>query len=254
MGSPGRAILDARLEEIRERFEIAFVVANVENAAGGSGITPRVAEQLFSAGVDGMTMGDHLWDKKEVTSLLLHEKRFIRPLNFPEGTIGRGWTTLENAHGSLSIINLIGRTFMSPYDNPFTRVWEALSVAQRQSRCILVDFHAEATSEKIALGRMLDGEVSAIVGTHTHVQTADETVFPHGTAYISDVGFTGAQESIIGREIEPVVDRFRTLTPRRFPVATNDPRILGAVISIDTETGRAKSIRRVNIGNETFKV
>lgn len=250
VGSPGRAILKRRLAELRDTWQLDFVVANVENSAGGSGITPAVAEELFELGIDGMTMGDHLWDKKEVSKLLLREERFVRPLNFSEGTIGRGWTVLRGRSGTLGVMNLIGRTFMPPFDNPFEKVWPPLDALQRETRCVLVDFHAEATSEKIAMGWMLDGQVSAVLGTHTHVQTADDRVLPKGTAYISDVGFTGPHESVLGREIAPVIERFRTLAPRRFPVASGDVRIQGVKLTLDADSGRALSIERVSIGDQ----
>lgn len=247
VGSPGRSIVKSRLPELRHAWGLDFVVANVENSAGGNGVTPAVAEELFQAGIDGMTMGDHLWDKKEVAKLLLHESRFLRPLNFTEGTIGRGVTVLRRESRALAIINLIGRTFMSPYENPFERVWPALDAVHRETPCVLVDFHAEATSEKIAMGWMLDGQVSAVVGTHTHVQTADDRILPKGTAYISDVGFTGPHEGVLGREMEPVIDRFRTLAPRRFPVAKGDVRIQGVRLVVDEESGQARSIERVSL-------
>ena len=223
-------------------------MANGENAAGGSGITVKTAEDIFAAGVDIITSGDHLWDQKEVVELLANERRFVRPLNYPPGTPGQG-STLFEADGlpAVGIINLQGRTFiMPPLDNPFPCALAEVERLRQTTKIILIDFHAEATSEKVALGRMLDGRVSAVIGTHTHVQTADEQIFPGGTAYLTDAGFTGPHESVLGREIEPIIRRFLTNTPQRFGVATERVLLQGAVVEIDEASGRALRIQRIS--------
>jgi 2',3'-cyclic-nucleotide 2'-phosphodiesterase len=231
-----------------------FVIANGENSAGGSGITPKTAEEIFSAGVDVITSGDHLWDQKEVMELLASEKRLLRPLNYPPGTPGQGAGVFEvqspkskaQSPISVGVLNVQGRTFMPPLENPFLFAAEEVKWLRELTKIIFVDFHAEATSEKIAFARFLDGQVSAVVGTHTHVQTADEQIFPGGTAYLTDAGFTGPQESVLGREIEPVIKRFLTGMPQRFEVAKNRVLLHGALIEIDDATGKALKIQRVS--------
>jgi metallophosphoesterase (TIGR00282 family) len=226
---------------------VDLVVANGENAAGGSGITSKTADEIFSAGVDIITSGDHLWDQKEVTDLLENERRFVRPLNYPLGTPGQGSVLFQSRNlPPVAIINLQGRTFMPPLENPFHCALSEVERLRKTARIIFIDFHAEATSEKVALTRMLDGRVSAVVGTHTHVQTADEQIFPGGTAFLCDGGFTGPHESVIGREIEPIVRRFLTNMPQKFEVAKGRVFLQGALIEIDGESGRALSIRRVS--------
>ena len=254
VGQPGRRIVKDLVPRLRELHGIHFVIANGENSAGGSGITPKTAEEIFSAGVDAITSGDHLWDQKEVIGLLENEKRCLRPLNYPPGTQGRGSAVfevpnLQSANASpvsIAVLNLQGRTFMPPLENPFLCAQQEVERLRQQTKIIFVDFHAEATSEKIALARMLDGRVSAVIGTHTHVQTADEQIFPGGTAYLTDAGFTGPHESVLGREIEPVVRRFLTGTPQRFEVAKHQVRLHGAIVEIDEASGKAKSIERVS--------
>jgi len=255
VGQPGRRAVRELLPGLREQHALDFVIANGENSAGGSGITPGTAEEIFSAGVDVITSGDHLWDQKEVTQLLAHEKRFLRPLNYPPEVPGQGsgvFQVQSSRSGlpgpiSIAVLNVQGRTFMQPQlNNPFPLAVGEVTRLREQTRIIFVDFHAEATSEKIALGRYLDGQVSAVVGTHTHVQTADEQIFPGGTAYLSDAGFTGPQESVLGREIEPVIKRFLTAMPQRFEVAKNRVQLHGAVIEIDETSGKALKIQRVS--------
>ena len=250
VGQPGRLAVKALLPKLREQHGLDFVVANGENSAGGNGITVRTAEEIFSAGVDVITSGDHLWDQKEVMELLVNEKRFIRPINYPPGTPGKGSGVFEvrgqSSHIRVGVLNAQGRTFMPALENPFLMVTSEVEQLQKQTRIIFVDFHAEATSEKIALGRMLDGTVSAVVGTHTHVQTADEQIFPGGTAYLSDAGFTGPHEGVLGREIEPVIKRFVTNMPQRFEVATGRVMLHGAVVEVDESTGKARGIWRVS--------
>ena len=263
VGQPGRRAVAELLPQLRQQHALDFVIANGENSAGGSGITPKTAEEIFSAGVDAITTGDHLWDQKEVMELLASERRFLRPLNYPPGTPGRGSGIFEVKVGSsrcddrtarravptnlsVAVLNVQGRTFMPPLENPFLLAAEEVKRLRQQTKIIFVDFHAEATSEKIAFARMLDGQVSAIVGTHTHVQTADEQIFPGGTAYLTDAGFTGPHESVLGREIEPVLKRFLTGMPQRFEVAKDRVLLLGAVIEIDDASGKAVKIQRVS--------
>lgn len=246
VGEPGRRAVHDLLPVLRERHGIQFVVANGENSAGGSGITPRIAEELYGCGVHVITTGDHLWDQKEVTALLETEHRFLRPANYPPGVSGYGSGVYEvDGLPPVGVMNLQGRTFMPDLENPFRSAETELSRLRERTPIVFVDFHAEATSEKIAMGRMLDGRVSAVIGTHTHVQTADEQIFPGGTAYLTDAGFTGPYASVLGREIEPVVRRFRTNTPQRFLVAREDVRLHGAVVDIEESSGQARSIVRI---------
>ena len=247
VGAPGRQAVAGLLPRLREQHGIDFIIANGENSAGGSGITPQTAAEIFAAGVDVITSGDHLWDQKEVVELLRHEPRFLRPLNYPPGTAGQGSVVIQK--GSLppvAVLNLQGRTFMPVLENPFHLGRAEVERLRQQTRIIFVDIHAEATSEKIALARMLDGQVSAVIGTHTHVQTADEQIFPGGTAYLTDAGFTGPHESVLGREIEPIIRRFLTNLPQRFDVAKGRVALQGAVVEIDAATGQALSIRRLS--------
>jgi hypothetical protein len=247
VGEPGRHALRKILPELRERLHLDMVVANGENSAGGAGITVNTANELLNAGVDIVTSGDHLWDQKEVNILLQTEPRFIRPFNYPPGTIGQG-SVVWRAEGQppVAVLNLQGRTFMPAIENPFLCAKPEVCRLRQMTKIIFVDMHAEATSEKIAIARMLDGQVSAVVGTHTHVQTADEQIFPGGTAYLTDAGFTGPHESVLGREIEPIIQRFCTNMPQKFGVASGRILLQGAVIEIDNQTGRALSISRVS--------
>lgn len=247
VGEPGRKAVKQLVPQLRKRFGLDTVIANGENSAGGAGITPRTAEDIFSAGVDIITTGDHLWDQKEVIELLETERRFLRPLNYPPGTPGQGGGIFQiPGRGTVAVLNVQGRVFMPDLDNPFPTAQAEVERLRKETRVILVDMHAEATSEKIALARMLDGSVSAVIGTHTHVQTADEQIFPGGTAFLCDAGFTGAQESILGREIEPVIKRFLTHTPQRFGVAKDRVHLQGVVINVDEITGRARQIQRIS--------
>lgn len=247
VGQPGRRAVKELIPRLRQEHCLSVVVANGENSAGGSGITPNTAAEIFAAGVDIITCGDHLWDQKEVMALLEGERRFVRPLNYPPGTPGQG-STLFEAPGlpPVAVLNLQGRTFMPALENPFHAAREEVARLRRTTKVIFVDFHAEATSEKVAMARMLDGLVSAVIGTHTHVQTADEQIFPGGTAFLCDAGFTGPHESVIGREIEPVLQRFITNMPQKFEVAKGRVLLQGAVVEIDEATGHARSIQRVS--------
>lgn len=247
VGQPGRNAVKALLPKLRELHRLDFVVANGENSAGGAGITPKTAEEIFSSGVDVITTGDHLWDQKEVLELLANEKKLLRPLNYPADVPGNGIGIFPvQSFPPIAVLNVQGRTFMQPpLENPFPLAREEVEKLRRDTKIIFVDFHAEATSEKIAFARMLDGRVSAVVGTHTHVQTADEQIFPGGTAYLSDAGFTGPQESVLGREIEPVIRRFLTSMPQRFDIAKERVILHGALIDIDDTTGKAIKILRI---------
>ncbi len=247
VGQPGRRAVQALVPRLRQQHRLDAVIANGENSAGGSGITGRTAEELLAAGVNIITTGDHLWDQREVMELLQKDDRILRPLNYPPGTPGQGSAILRCSGGAvLAVINLQGRTFMPPLESPFQAILGEVERLRPVTASILIDFHAEATSEKVALARMLDGKVSAVIGTHTHVQTADEQVFPGGTAFLCDGGFTGPHESVIGREIEPIIRRFVTNMPQRFEVAKGRVLLQGAVVEIEESSGRALSIQRIS--------
>jgi len=247
VGEPGRRAVKELLPKIKRQHAPDLIIANGENSAGGSGITPKTAAEIFSAGVDIITSGDHLWDQKEVVGLLQSESRFLRPLNYPQGTPGQGSVVYQpNNQPPVAVLNLQGRSFMPDLDNPFIAARAEVERLRQNTVIIFVDFHAEATSEKAALARMLDGQVSALIGTHTHVQTADEQILPNGTAFLTDAGFTGPHESIIGREIEPIIKRFLTLQPQRFAVATERIMLQGALVEINETTGRAERIQRIS--------
>lgn len=246
VGEPGRKAVIGNLAEWREREQIDFVVANGENAAGGRGITPKIAIDLLRAGVAVITTGDHVWDQQEIVEYFATEPRLLRPLNYPAGTPGQGSVVLETDKGRVGVINAQGRAFMQPpLENPFLACEsEAARLRAQGVGPILVDFHAETTSEKIAMGRLLDGKVSAVVGTHTHVQTADETIFPNGTAYLTDAGMCGPSESVLGRAHESVVWRFKTGMPTRFPVAKGPVLACGMVVTVEVGSGRAVELSR----------
>ena len=248
VGSPGRKALAELLPGLRAQHGLDVVVANGENSAGGNGITPDTAAEIYAAGVDVITCGDHLWDQKEVEILLDEEPRFVRPVNYPAGTPGQGSTVIERVgQPTVGVINAQGNTFMrGELDNPFRSVKEEVKKLAPVAPVILLDFHAEATSEKIAMARMLDGHVSVVVGTHTHVQTADEFIFPGGTAFLCDAGFTGPHDSVLGRDWEPVVERFLTSQPRRFPVAKDRVLLQGLMVEVDGATGKALTVERVS--------
>ena len=246
VGEPGRKAVQVLVPELRRRHALDVVIANGENSAGGSGITTKTAEDIFSAGVDAITTGDHVWDQKEVMALLEADSRVLRPLNYPAGTVGQGSHIMKAAGSRVAVLNLQGRVFMPELDNPFIAARAEVQRLRQETSIILVDLHAEATSEKIAMARMLDGQVSAVIGTHTHVQTADEQIFPGGTAFLCDAGFTGPHESVLGREIEPVLKRFLNYTPQRFHVAKGRVLLQGAIIEVDEATGHATAISRVS--------
>jgi metallophosphoesterase (TIGR00282 family) len=247
VGEPGRSAVIARLAELKREHAVDFTIVNGENAAGGRGITPKICIDLLRAGASVVTTGDHIWDQKEVVPYLATEPRLLRPINYPDGAPGSGSIVLETAKGKVGVISVQGRTFMQPIlENPFEAIDRAVAEMQEQTRIIFVDAHAETTSEKIALGRFLDGRVSAVVGTHTHVQTADEQIFPGGTAFLCDAGMCGPAESILGRAMHPIIQRFISNLPAPFPVAKGDVRLCGVVVGVEETTGRAVSITRVN--------
>ena len=245
VGSPGRTLFAQVVTRLKHGGGIDFVVANAENAAGGKGVTRTVAEELFSAGADLVTLGDHTWDQRELAGEIDQMPRLARPANFAPGCPGRGWAHAQAKDVRVTVINLVGRVFMPPADCPFRTVDAILGREPGLGKVILVDMHAEATSEKIAMGRYLDGRVSAVVGTHTHVQTSDETVLPGGTAYITDLGMTGPKDSVIGRDLKSVLSSFVTGMPSKFAVATDNVQLEGVVIDVDEATGKARSIRRL---------
>ncbi len=247
VGRPGRDLVRVGLAALVARHAIDMVIANAENAAGGFGITREIGDELMQRGVDVMTSGNHIWDKKEAIDYIGAEARLLRPANFPAGVPGRGSYVARAADGrTVGVINLMGRIFMTPLDDPFAVALNEIAAVRERARVVLVDFHAEATSEKLAMGWHLDGRVTAVVGTHTHVQTADERVLPGGTAYITDLGMTGPHDGIIGVEREAALSRFRTGMPSRFDTATGDPKLHAVVITADDQTGRATAIERVS--------
>jgi len=246
IGEPGRKAVIEMVPGLKQAWGIDFVVVNGENAAAGRGITGKITIDLLRAGVAVITSGDHIWDQKEVVSYIETEPRLLRPINYPPGTPGRGSIVLETAKGKVGVINVQGRTFMQPsLENPFRLVEEEVRRLRAETHVIFVDMHAETTSEKIAIGRFLDGKVSAVAGTHTHIQTADEQIFPGGTAFICDAGMCGPTESVLGREIQPIIQRFVSSMPVNFPVAKGEVKLHGILVDIDPSTGKAKSIRRV---------
>lgn len=248
VGKPGRLILKDKLKPYIDSEKIHFCIANAENAAAGAGITEEIAEELFSYGIDVITTGDHIWDKKEIFHTLETNRSVLRPNNFSPLAIGKGYIVKRSKTDALvGVINLLGRVFMKPIDCPFRSVDEALKNISKETNIIFVDIHAEATSEKIAMGWYLDGRVSAVVGTHTHIPTADEKILPKGTAYITDLGMTGPHESILGRKIDCVLKAIVTQMPTKFEVAEKDVRINGVKIVVDSQSGKANSIKRVEI-------
>jgi len=250
VGKPGRSVLDELLSGLKEEFAVDCVIVNAENAAGGSGITARIANQIFRMGCDAITMGDHVWDRPELQEYFEGHPQIIRPENFPEGAPGKGWCLIEtSAKIKVAVLSLLGRVFVKYYtDCPFRAAKAALDKIRQETDIIIVDVHAEATSEKVALGWFLDGKVSAVVGTHTHIQTADERILPQGTAYITDLGMTGPYDSVIGQTTEKIINRFVTGMPVRFEVAREGALLCGAVIEVDEKTGLARAITRIQRG------
>jgi len=248
VGRPGRELVRQGLQAIVDHHGIDLVIANAENSAAGFGITREIGEQLLDYGVDVMTSGNHIWDKKEALDYIGIEPRLLRPANYPAGAPGRGnYLVRTRDNVSVGVVNVMGRVFMLNIDDPFAVVLKEIEELKQRARIIFVDFHAEATSEKIAMGWHLDGKVTAVVGTHTHVQTADERVLPRGTAYLTDVGMTGPHDSVIGVEIDAALGRFLTALPAKFETATGNPRLNAVIVDADEQTGRATGIERVNL-------
>jgi len=244
-GEPGRAAVKKLLPRLRQQHAIDLVVVNVENAAAGFGVTPQIAREVLDQGADVMTSGNHIWDKKEIVEYITKENLLLRPANFPAGTPGVGHVTVKAGPHRVAVVNLMGRVFMSAIDCPFRKADEILNEVTKETRVVLVDMHAEATSESVAMGWYLDGRVSAVVGTHRHVQTADERVLPGGTAYITDLGMTGPIDSVIGVDKDLILQRFLTQMPVRFEAAKGPAALHGVVITVDPETGRASDIVRI---------
>lgn len=248
VGKPGRKTLSLLLPSIKEKHKPHITIVNGENAAGGFGITPDVADDIFSMGVDVITSGNHIWDKKEIMEYLDRERRILRPANYPDSSPGRGSVILKVDEGRrIGVINLQGRVFMENIDCPFKAVIKEIEKISSETKIIIVDFHAEATSEKAAMGWYLDGKVSAVIGTHTHVQTADERILPEKTAFISDVGMVGSWYSVIGLEKEAVIKRFLTNIPQKFEPATKQLKLDGVIVDVDDITGCAINIERLTI-------
>jgi len=246
VGSPGREALKRCVALLREQHQIHACIANGENAAGGFGLTAQTAEEMFASGIDFITGGNHIFDKRDFGEYLESSNRVIRPANYPPAVPGRGAGTFAADGVTVGVLNLMGRTFMPPTDDPFRCADAMVSDLRRRTPVIVVDLHAEATSEKVAMGRYLDGRVSCVVGTHTHVQTADEQIFPGGTAYISDLGMTGPMDGVIGMEQGAVLDRFLTGLSERFNVQKSGMKQFNAaVVSIDRGTGKATEIKRI---------
>jgi metallophosphoesterase (TIGR00282 family) len=248
VGKPGRRAIQEILERLVSEYEIEFTIANGENAAGGMGITPPIALEILDEGVDVLTSGNHIWAKKEIIPFLDEESRILRPANYPAQVPGRGKGVFQLSNGQkIGVLNLEGRVFMKHLDCPFRVAEKEVELLRKETPAILVDFHAEATSEKIAMGWFLNGKVSAVLGTHTHVQTCDEGILDGGTAYITDVGMTGPLDSVIGIRKEVALERLLTQIPWKFDVASGDVVLQGVVVEIDEKTGKAKNINRIRV-------
>jgi len=254
VGRPGRDLVRLGLRPLAEHHRPDLIIANVENAAAGFGITREIGDHLLEWGIDVMTSGNHIWDKKEALAYIGTEPRLLRPANYPAGAPGNGsYIARTRDDVSVGVINVMGRVFMLNIDDPFAVVVREIAAVRQRTRIIFVDFHAEATSEKVAMGWHLDGKVTAVVGTHTHVQTADDRVLPKGTAYLTDVGMTGPHDSIIGVEVEAALGRFLTALPRKFETATGNPRLNAVLVEADEATGRATDIERLSYSAEELQ-
>jgi len=250
VGSPGRAIMKKALPAVFRKHDVEYCIANVENAAGGFGVTREVCEEILDLGVDCLTSGNHIWDKREILPFVEQIPQLLRPLNYPAGQPGRGSHVgrAKDSRVPVATLNLSGRVFMNgAMDDPFTKGLAEVERLRKEAAIIVVDMHAEATSEKVAMGFYLDGKVSAVLGTHTHVPTCDHRVLPKGTAYCTDLGMTGPYDSVIGVEKEAIIQRFLTAMPARFETAKGDPRLAAAVVDVDPESGRARGIERMLI-------
>jgi len=248
IGKPGRQVISRELHRLVDRYMVDLVIANGENAAGGFGITEETANELYKCGIDVLTSGNHIWDKKDSLNFINRAEKLLRPANYPDGTPGRGSALFTTAGGAkVAVLNLEGRVFMNNLECPFRTADREISQLYAETPIIFVDFHAEATSEKASLGWYLDGRVSALIGTHTHIQTADERILPGGTAYLTDAGMTGGFDSVIGVKKEEAITKFLSQLPVKFDVAKNNLRLNGVVIVVDEQTGKALSIERINI-------
>jgi metallophosphoesterase (TIGR00282 family) len=246
IGRTGRKCISHFFPKIKEEFNVDFTIANVENAAGGFGIIPKLADELLSSGIDVLTSGNHIWNKKEIIEYIAQEKRLLRPANYPPDVPGKGTVVINSENGyTIAVMNLCGRVFMSPLDCPFRVAEMELAALKEKTNIIILDFHAEATSEKIAMGWFLDGKISAVIGTHTHVQTNDAQILPQGTAYITDVGMTGPFDSVIGIKKEIILERFINQIPYRLIPANSDPRLSAVLLDIDDKNGKTLSIRTI---------
>ncbi len=250
VAKPGRLAVLERIQDLREQHQIDFATMNAENLAGGFSVTPSLCEQLFGAGIDVMTSGNHIFDKKEAIDYIRKQPRLLRPANYPPNTPGSGCWEGEVKGVKVAVMNVMGRVFMPPSDDPFRIIDQLLSSVSAETKVRLVDVHAEATSEKVAMGWHLDGRVSAVVGTHTHVQTADERILPEGTAYLTDLGMTGSYAGVIGMNKADVIARFTSVIARRADHASGQVRICAAVIDVDETTGRARTIERLNLTHD----
>jgi len=250
VGKPGREAVKEFLPGLKQKYSLDLVIANGENAAGGRGITKEVANELFDYGIDFLTMGNHVWDNKDILKFINDERRIIRPANYPKGVPGKGHAIVINNGLKVGVINLSGRVFLAPLENPFTMVINLINELALETPIIIVDFHAEATSEKIAMGWMLDGKVSAVICTHTHIQTADARILEKGTAYITDVGMTGPRDSVLGIKKEIVINNFLTQMPVKFEVASGVKQLNGVVLEIDETSGKAMQIIPIQIFGE----
>ena len=247
VGKPGRAAVETLTPKLRKDLNLDFVIANAENAAGGAGLTSRIAKSLLRNGCDVLTLGDHVWDQKELEGYLDETDRVIRPANFPDGVPGKGFCIHVASDGSkVAVINLIGRVFMRHMvESPFASLQKILDIVKKETPVIIIDMHAETTSEKVTIGHLADGDVSVVFGTHTHIQTCDEKVLPKGTAYITDLGMCGPYDSVIGQNKEAIIKRFLTSMPIRFQVAKNGIELHGVIVDIDEKSGKARSIERI---------
>ncbi|MGH9594073.1 MAG: TIGR00282 family metallophosphoesterase [Bryobacteraceae bacterium] len=248
VGKPGRRAVATLVPKLREERRIDFVIANGENSAHGAGLTASTVDALLASGVEVITSGDHVWDQKEIYGIIDHEPRLLRPLNFPPSAPGKGSVVVErDGLPPVAVVNLIGRVFMPNTDDPFRAAEAEVRRLRQQTNVIIVDLHAEATSEKIAMGRFLDGKVSAVIGTHTHVATADEQILPNGTAYISDAGMCGPHDSVLGRDVNAVLQRFLTQMPQKMEVAEGNVALCGVIVDVDENTGSARGIERIRV-------
>ena len=254
VGRPGRELVRTGLHGLVDHYRADLVIANVENAAAGFGITREIGDQLLEYGVDVMTSGNHIWDKKEALDYIGAEPRLLRPTNYPAGAPGNGTYLARTRDGQpVGVVNAMGRVFMLNIDDPFRATLREIEALKQRTRIVFVDFHAEATSEKIAMGWHLDGKATAVVGTHTHVQTADERILPKGTAYLTDVGMTGPHDSIIGVEVEPALNRFLTALPQKFETATGNPRLNAILVEADEASGRATDVERITLSADEVR-